>query len=293
MATVLISGATGLVGHALCKALRARGYAVRTLSRSRGDVRWDVAQGTLERGALDGVSCVVHLAGEPIAQRWSEKAKRRILQSRVDGTALLAREVLKSATPPAFICASGINFYGYQCAAVVDEDTPSGDGFLAQVCREWEAAVTPLTEAGVRTVCVRTGIVLSREGGALAKLLIPFSLGAGGRIGSGQQQMSWIGISDLVDIYLRAIEDPNVRGAVNAVAPQPVTNNVFTKTLGKVIRRPTLFPLPAAVVKLLFGEMGRETILADLAVLPKRLKQIGFEWKTPEMEAALAACLRV
>ncbi len=285
--TVLITGASGLVGSALAVALRQRGHSVRTLSRSSGDVSWDLDKDMLEAGALDGVDSVVHLAGEPIAQRWTAEAKRQILDSRVKSTRLLSEAIASCDRKPSLICASGGNFYGYNISEFVDERSPSGDGFLAEVCRAWEGAAQPAIDSGARTVFMRTGIVLSAKGGALAKMLPPFKLGVGGRIGNGEQKMSWIGISDLVQAYVCAVENEAVSGAVNAVAPEPVTNEVFTKTLGKALGRPTIFPLPAGVVKTLFGEMGKETVLSDLGVLPKRLEALGFEWKTPELDAAL------
>jgi len=192
--TILLSGATGLVGSALSEVLRGAGHRVRSLSRSDGDVRWQPSEGRIDEGALDGVDGVVHLAGEPIAQRWTGAARKRILESRVRSTELLAAEILKTpeGSRPAFICASGSNFYGYRREGLLDETAGSGEGFLAEVCRAWEGAAAPLEAAGVRTVFVRTGIVLSASGGALAKMLPPFKAGLGGRIGSGRQKMSWI-----------------------------------------------------------------------------------------------------
>ncbi len=290
--TVLVTGATGLVGRPLVDALKARGHTVRTLSRHNGDFRWDVLAGTMDASTLDDVDCVVHLAGEPIAQRWSTKAKQRILESRVSGTTMLADAILATPSRPAFICASGINFYGSQNVKAVDEDSPSGSGFLADVCRKWEEAAAPLIDNGVRVVFVRTGIALSTAGGALAKMLLPFKAGVGGRIGTGAQRMSWIAINDLVAVYIRAVEDSGLAGPINAVAPQSVTNITFTQTLGKILHRPTLFPLPAFVVKILFGEMGTETVLADLDVRPKRLEKIGFAWQTPKLANALQTSLK-
>ncbi len=254
-------------------------------------MHWDPTRDTLAPGALDGVDCVVHLAGEPIAQRWTVAAKQRILESRVRGTALLAREILRQQSPPDFICASGINVYGYDVAQPVDESSDEGAGFLAQVCREWEAAAALLEAAGIRTVHIRTGIVLSAEGGALAKMLLPFKLGLGGKIGRGEQRMSWIGLPDLVRVYQLAIENEEISGPINAVAPEPVTNTAFTHILGKVIHRPTILPLPAVVVRILFGQMGSETVLANIGVMPTRLQQLGFEWQTPQLGDALKACL--
>lgn len=289
--TILISGASGLIGSALCDALRERGHTVRKLSRSPGNVRWDLEKGELDADALDGVDAVVHLAGEPIAQRWTSAAKKRILDSRIKGTRLLAEAIAERETPPSFICASGANFYGYAPEETVDENSPSGDGFLAEVCREWEASTQPAINAGARTVFMRTGIVLSSEGGALAKMLPPFKMGVGGRIGDGKQRMSWISLPDLVQAYVFAVENDSAQAAINAVAPESVSNQDFTKTLGQVIGRPTIFPLPAAVVTTLFGEMGKETVLGDLGVKPARLKELGFEWAHPDLEAALRGVL--
>ena len=289
--TVLVSGASGLIGRALVSGLTQHGHTVRTLSRQHGDVVWNPDTGELAPDALDGIDCVVHLAGEPIAQRWTASAKQRILESRVSGTTLLPNAILKSPTRPAFICASGINIYGSVRSDELAEDSSDGDGFLAEVCRAWENAALPLSEAGVRTVLVRTGIVLSRHGGALSKMLPPFKAGVGGIIGTGQQRMSWVSLEDITAIYLRVIEDIGVNGEINAVAPEPVTNSVFTKTLGRTLHRPTVFPLPGAVVRVLFGQMGTETILADLGVYPKRLQDIGFEWQHPTLDMALTSAL--
>jgi uncharacterized protein (TIGR01777 family) len=231
----------------------------------------------------------MHLAGEPIAQRWTAAAKQRILESRVQGTALLARAIAAREAKPAFIVASGINFYGSQAAGTVDETSPSGDGFLAEVCRQWEAAAAPAAEAGARTVFMRTGIVLSARGGALAKMLPPFKLGLGGPVGSGDQRMSWISLPDLAMAFCHALENEAVEGAVNAVAPEPVDNRTFAKALARRLKRPAFFPLPSGVVKAAFGEMGEETVLADLAVRPAKLERSGYTWTHPTLDAALAA----
>jgi uncharacterized protein (TIGR01777 family) len=286
--TILISGATGLVGQPLCEALQARGHTVRQLSRgANGDFKWDVSAGQLDPASMQDVDVVIHLAGESVAQRWTAAAKARILRSRVDGTKLLVDAILQQAKRPAFIAASGISYYGIIRPDSLEESAASGDGFLAEVTRQWEGAAQPLSDAGVRVAFLRTGIVLSRQGGALAKMLLPFKLGLGGRIGSGQQLMSWISLPDLVAAYVFAVENKAVDGPINAVAPSPVSNQEFTKTLGCVVGRPTIFPLPRAIVKALFGEMGKETVLSDLGVLPKRLTQLGFEWQTPSLAATL------
>lgn len=286
--TVLVTGATGLVGRPLCRALVAGGHRVRTVSRGAGgDVHWDPGAGVLDASALEGVDAVIHLAGESVAQRWTEATKRRILESRERGTALLAERVLASEQRPVFITASGINFYGFDRSGTVDETAGSGDGFLADVCRRWEGAAQPMEEAGCRCVYVRTGVVLSAEGGALTKMLPAFRAGAGGRIGNGRQAMSWIALEDLVRIYQRCLLDGQLSGAVNAVAPKPVSNAVFADTLGKVLGRPTFLPTPAVVVRSLFGEMARETVLSNLSVVPRRLERSAFDWAFPRLEDAL------
>ena len=290
--TILITGASGLVGESLCATLAARGYSVRTFSCSgRGDYHWDVAAGQLDPRVLDGVDAVIHLAGESVAQRWTDAVKARILDSRVDSTRLLVDSILAQDKRPTYIAASGISYYGIKSKFTVDECSIAGKGFLAEVTRQWEDAAQSLTEAGVRAVFLRTGIVLSARGGALAKMLTPFKLGVGGRIGHGRQKMSWISLPDLVSAYVFAVENVSVRGAVNAVAPEPVTNSKFTKTLGKVLGRPTVFPFPESLVKTLFGEMGKETVLSDLGVLPKSLTELGFKWDQAELEIALKQTL--
>ncbi|MDD2600003.1 MAG: TIGR01777 family oxidoreductase [Kiritimatiellae bacterium] len=291
--SILVSGASGLIGSALCLALTQRGHTVRTLSRSHGDRRWDVGGQTLEKSALDEIDCVIHLAGENIAQRWTPAARERILQSRTESTRLLAANILKQERPIDFISASGINFYGEtERDKPATEMNPAGSGFLAAVCQAWEHAAQPLQEAALRTVFIRTGVVLSARGGALAKMLPPFRLGLGGRIGSGEQKMSWISLPDIVRIYITAVEDQSLSGAINATAPQAVSNLEFTKTLGRVLKRSAVCPIPAVMINLLFGAMGRETILANLNVAPARLVQKGFEWHYPELEPLLRVEVR-
>ena len=276
------------MGAPLCVALSARGHSVHRLSRgTKGDYSWDVSAGQIDPAALNEVDVVIHLAGETVAQRWNTAAKERILRSRVDGTKLLIDQLVQQAKPPAFLCASGISYYGISREGHLDESATSGDGFLAEVTRQWESAVQPLVDVGGRVALLRTGIVLSKEGGALAKMLPSFKLGLGGRIGSGSQMMSWISLPDLVGAYVFAVENDLVQGPINAVAPSPVTNLDFTKTLGSVIGRPTLFPIPNLVIKTLFGEMGQETVLSNLGVIPARLHQLGFEWQTPSLSATL------
>lgn len=290
---VLISGASGLVGSALVPSLEAAGHRVRRLVRQRCEepdaAFWDPAAGTLDAGALDGVDAVVHLAGESIAAgRWSAEVKRRILESRVEGTGLIAEELAALEAPPALVAASAIGYYGDRGDEPMDEESPSGEGFLAEVCRRWEAAAQPARDAGSRVVHLRIGMVLSRRGGALQRMLTPFKLGLGGTVGDGRQFMSWIHLDDLVAVIEHALADGELAGAVNAVAPQPVSNREFTRTLGRVLGRPTLVPVPAPLVRLAFGEMGSELLLASTRVVPARLEGAGFAFRFPELEAALA-----
>jgi uncharacterized protein (TIGR01777 family) len=270
---ILVTGAKGLIGSALCRELIKQGYTVRTLSRSHGNFRWNIESGYIDTNILSEIDSVVHLAGETIAQRWTTKAKERIVLSRINSTQLLVREILKQKHPIDYISASGINFYG--------------DGFLAQLCRQWEGAAQPLQETGLRTVFIRTGVVLSSEGGALAKMLPPFKACLGGKIGSGKQLMSWISLMDIIRVYILAIENASLAGPINAVSEKAVSNEDFTRALSQALHRPAVFPLPAFLVNLIFGEMGRETVLCDLNIFPEKLQQFGFEWEQPDLFSLL------
>jgi uncharacterized protein (TIGR01777 family) len=293
MPSVLISGATGFIGSALVSALTAAGYTVRRLVRSerqqrRGDVVWDPAGGRLDGRAIDGVEVVVHLAGEPIAQRWTAAAKRRIRESRVRGTELLSTTIASLTRPPRVIVSgSAMGIYGDRGDEVLDETSPLGSGFLADVAREWEAASYPAARAGVRVVHIRTGLVLGARGGALARLLLPFRLGAGGRIGSGRQWVSWIALDDTVGAIRHAIATEALYGPVNLAAPNPVTNAELAQTLGKVLGRPAIIPVPAAALRLVFGEMGAATLLASQRMRPRRLAETGYVFRHPVLEGAL------
>ncbi|MEC8332920.1 MAG: TIGR01777 family oxidoreductase [Verrucomicrobiota bacterium] len=293
---ILITGSSGLIGTALLNYLTKEGYGVFRLKRSKvlevNEFFWDPSRGEIDKLALKSIDVVVHLAGEPIAQRWSPSAKKRIVNSRVNGTRLLAETIAQSQDLPRLICASGINYYGDQSDGFVDESSPQGLGFLAEVCRQWESAANPAIEAGARVVFMRTGVVLSRHGGALAKMLPFFKAGLGGRIGDGKQLMSWISLSDLVKAYTFVLEDDAANGALNAVAPDPVTNTSFTQILGNTLGIPTIFPIPRILLKVLYGEMGKETALASLSVQPARLKDLGFEWTQSDLRTALRAILR-
>jgi uncharacterized protein (TIGR01777 family) len=294
---VVVSGATGLVGSALVAALERSGASVFRLVRRRpvseAEVSWNPAQGTLDPRSLSGADAVVHLAGENVAGgRWTPARKDAIRRSRVDGTRLLAEALAGlDRKPRVLVSASAIGIYGSRADEPLTETSAPGTGFLADVCREWEAATTPAREAGVRVVTPRLGLVLARQGGALPKMLTPFRLGLGGVVGGGHQWVSWIGLADLVAVLTHLLTRNDIAGPVNAVAPAPVTNGELTKTLGRVLRRPTLCPLPAFAVRLLFGEMGEAALLGSARVLPARLQASGFRFATPELDGALRAAL--
>lgn len=290
---VVVSGSTGLVGSALVPFLTTGGHRVSRLVRSRpqsdDEIAWDPSAGSIDTVRLEGVDAVVHLAGENIAgRRWSEATKAGIKESRVRGTRLLCESLARlHRRPRVLVCAAAIGYYGNGGANIVDEDSGPGEGFLADVCGAWEAATVPASDAGIRVVHLRLGVVLSGAGGALAKLLPPFQLGVGGRLGNGEQYMSWIAIDDVIDAILHTIRTDTLQGAVNAVAPQPVTNLDFTKTLGRVLRRPTVLAVPAAAARLAFGEMADEMLLASTRVAPTRLAATNYSFRYSDLEAAL------
>ncbi|MCG8458337.1 MAG: TIGR01777 family oxidoreductase [Holophagales bacterium] len=291
--TIAVSGSTGLVGAAFAELLHGRGDRIVPLVRpgspSGGGIPWDPAAGELDADRLAEVDGVVHLAGESIAGgRWTAAKKRRIRNSRVDGTRLLAEGLASLPEPPPLICASAIGFYGDRGDERLDEDSPPGKGFLAEVCRDWEAAADPAREAGVRVTHLRFGVVLSASGGALAQMLTPFRLGLGGRIGDGRQWMSWIHLRDAARALELALDDRSLEGPVNAVAPEPVRNLRFTRGLGRAVGRPTFLPLPSLAVRVALGEMGRELLLASSRVEPARLAGSGFEYRHAELDEALA-----
>ncbi|MDE0892996.1 MAG: TIGR01777 family oxidoreductase, partial [Planctomycetota bacterium] len=246
-----------------------------------------------ELGREEAVGCVVHLAGESIAEgRWNEAKKARIRDSRVAGTRALCEAMASMAEKPkVIVCASAIGYYGDRGDAVLTESASYGEGFLPDVCRQWEDAAEPARAAGIRVVSLRIGVILSKEGGALSKMLLPFSLGVGGKIGAGTQYMSWVSLVDLVSIARFAIDDERLSGAVNAVAPGAVTNLEFTKALGRALKRPTLFPLPAFVARLALGEMADDLLLASIRVEPALLKECGFQFGHSEINGALGAVL--
>jgi len=296
---VLISGSHGLVGQALIGSLTNDGHEIHRLVRrgravGSSEIEWHPNQGLIDADHLEGLDAVVHLAGESIASgRWSAEKKQKIRDSRVNGTQLLSRSLALLSRPPAtFICASAIGYYGNRGDEVLTEQSPPGKDFLSQVCGEWEKATQPAVEKGIRTVNARFGIILAKEGGALAKMLPPFRMGVGGRIGDGKQWMSWIALEDVVAALRFVITNEAVEGAVNIVAPDPVRNADFTKALGKALGRPTLFPIPAFGVRLAFGEMADALLLASQRVEPARLKDFGYEFKHGDIGKTLTHVLR-
>ncbi len=292
---IAITGASGFIGRGLATRLAAAGHAVLRIGRGSGnDVRWDPATGILDAAALEGVHAVVHLAGEGVAQRWTPSVKRAIRESRVQGTALIARAVAGLAgRPEVLVCSSGIGIYGSRGDEWLDEASATGSDFLAEVGRAWEAAADPARAAGIRVVHLRTGVVLDPDGGALAKMLLPFRLGIGGPLGGGRQWMSWISREDFERVVEFAIATRDVEGPVNAVAPEPVTNATFAATLGRVLRRPAVIPVPALALVSLYGEMARGTILASQRVRPRALQDAGFAFRHPTLASALRAELEL
>ncbi len=288
---VAISGASGLLGRQLVPFLTTGGHQVTPLVRgipAAGEVRWD-PQRPWDARALDGYDAVIHLAGESIAGgRWTAERKARIRSSRVEGTSSLVTALAKLPHPPkTLISASAMGIYGDRGDELLTESSADGSDFLAEVARGWEDATEPLGKAGTRLVHLRFGVLLSPAGGALAKMLPPMLAGAGGRLGSGKQWMSWLALDDAIYLVHRALLDARYHGALNAVTPSPATNGEFTDTLADVVRRPTLLPVPEIALKLLFGEMASGTILASQRLVPARLRELGFEWKYPTLEGAL------
>jgi uncharacterized protein len=295
---IAVTGSTGLVGTALVETLEAEGSLVRRLVRrpvrdGQHEIHWNPAAGTIDAAALSGVDAVVHLAGENLsAKRWTESFKTEIRDSRVRSTQLLCDALASlSNKPGVLLSASAVGYYGDRGDEIADESSSPGSGFLADVCCEWEAATRSARDAGIRVVNLRFGVVLSTQGGALAQMLTPFRLGAGGAIGSGRQYLSWIEIDDLVSAIVFVLRTAALAGPVNAVAPQPVTNREFTKTLGRVLGRPTVLPMPAFAARLAFGEMADEMLLSSIRVDPRALLAAGFKFKFPDLESALRRLL--
>ena len=295
-AKILVSGSTGLIGTALLSALRTSGYEVTCLVRGgtsgKEQIGWDPAR-PLAPESVSGFDAVVHLAGESIVGRWTDAKKRRIRESRVQGTRNLAAALAAAPQrPQLLISASAIGYYGDRGEETLREDSSSGDGFLPEVCREWEEAAEPVAKAGIRSVQIRIGVVLSASGGALHAMLLPFRMGVGGKMGSGRQWMSWVNIDDLVGAVQHVIKCDMLRGPVNVVAPNPVRNAEFTKVLASVLSRPAIFPMPAFAARLVFGQMGDELLLASQRVEPAKLLTSGYFFKKSDLKTALEAILK-
>lgn len=296
---ILISGSHGLVGSALARSLTEDGHEVVRLVRKESapgslEIEWHPNQGRIDAQRLEGFDAVVHLAGESIASgRWNNEKKRTIRESRTKGTTLLSEALAPLSQPPSvFISASAIGYYGDRGDELLTETSTPGNDFLASVCVEWEQSTRPAAEKGIRTVLSRFGIILDRDGGALAKMLPPFRMGIGGRFGDGRQWMSWIALDDVVGALKWLLRDKAVNGPVNFVAPRPVTNAEFTRTLGRVLGRPTFFPIPAFGARLAFGEMADALLLSSQKVEPTVLENRGFAFYWPRLEPALDHLLR-
>ena len=291
---ILISGSSGFVGSALVSLLAGDGHQVVRLVRSpRGtgesEVVWDPVGGSVNPAALEGIDAVVHLAGEPIAAgRWTPERKAKIRDSRLIGTRRLCEALAQMPRPPrVLVSASAVGYYGNRAEEPLTEESARGSTFLAELSQEWEAATTPARERGIRVVNARIGIVLSPAGGALQKMLPPFQLGIGGPLGSGRQVMSWVSLDDTIGAMRHALVTEQLRGPMNVTAPQPVTNREFSKTLGRVLSRPAFAPVPTFALRLMFGQLADEALLASARALPAKLQQTGYAFRHPDLESAL------
>ena len=289
---IAIAGASGLVGAAISPQLEAEGHDVVRLVRSSprpGELEWHPNQDTIEPAKLEGFDALINLAGENVAEgRWTEEKKKKIHDSRVHGTHLLSEAIAKLTTKPrVFLCASATGIYGDRGDETLDEQSESGGGFLAGVCREWEMATEPAHRASVRVVNLRFGPILARAGGMLEKMLTPFKMGLGGKVGSGKQYISWVALDDVVAALKLALENESIRGPLNIVSPKPVTNERFTRALGEALSRPTVMSMPAFAARLAFGEMADEMLLVSQRVVPKRLNTAGFAFQNPDLESAI------
>jgi len=297
---VTITGATGLIGTKLVEALKARGDAVTVLSRNAEKaaralgveaVDWDPMAGPAPAGALSGRDAVVHLAGEPVAQRWNEKSKQAILASRELGTRNLVAGIAAAEPKPAtLVASSAVGIYGKHGDERVPESTPAGTDFLADVCVRWEREADAAAGLGLRVVHIRTGVVLDATGGALKTMLPPFKAGVGGPVAGGKQYLPWIHVDDIVGLYVRALDDASWNGAYNGAAPEPVTNKEFSKALGKALHRPAVSPVPAFAIKLLYGDMA-EIVTEGQRAVPERALAGGYAFKQPDLQTALASAL--
>ncbi len=296
--TMAVSGATGMVGSKLVQELQKAGHSVKRIVRLAAQGTDEIAlfdEATESAANAEGLNVVIHLAGENIAgRRWSAKQKELIRSSRVNLTRHLCESLSKLKSPPkTLICASAIGYYGDRGNETLTEESPGGTGFLADVCREWESATEPARAAGIRVVNLRIGVVLAREGGALAKMLTPFKFGLGGRVGPGTQYWSWITLPDLVRVIQFTISTPTLSGPVNAVSPQPLTNLEFTKVLGQALHRPTIFPLPSFMARLMLGEMAQDLLLASIRVVPNKLQSARFKFQHGDLATGLNGVLKM
>lgn len=293
--TILVSGASGLVGSALVPFLERGGHRVLRLVRRQtqnaNELRWTPSAHLFDERQLTGVDVIVNLAGEPIGRRWTTARRRRIRESRVAGTDAIVEAITKTRRPITLINASAVGFYGDAGDRVLEETREHGRGFLAEICRQWETAAKAAGKHGARVVMIRSGLVLSPTGGALEKMLLPFRFGVGGRLGSGRQWTSWIALPDMVRAIAWLIDHPRVAGPVNMTSPNPVTNAQLTRAIGRAVHRPAIFPVPAIALRMVFGEMADETLLASQRAVPTVLLKSGFEFETPTIESALASML--
>jgi uncharacterized protein (TIGR01777 family) len=295
-AKILVSGSSGLIGTALLPSLKASGHEVVCLVRhaasGKQQIEWDPAR-PLAPDSISGFGAVIHLAGESVVGRWTEVKKRRILESRVQGTRHLAEALAATPQRPrVLISASAIGYYGNRGEEMLREDSASGEGFLPEACRAWESAAERAAKAGIRAVQMRFGLVLSASGGALQKMLLPFRMGVGGNMGNGRQWWSWVDINDVVGALLHVIKTDTLQGPVNVVAPSPARNAEFTKTLASVLSRPAIFPMPAFAARIVFGQMGDELLLASQRVEPAKLLASGYVFQRPDLRTALEGILK-
>jgi uncharacterized protein (TIGR01777 family) len=292
---ILMTGSSGLIGNRLTAFFAGRGDTVVPLRRSKmdaGDIVWDPGNRKIEAHELEGFDAVIHLAGESIVGRWTAEKKERIRRSRVGGTRFLSETLAGLEKPPrVLLCASATGFYGDRGDEILTEGSPPGNSFLSKTCQDWESAAQPAAQRQIRVVNLRLGIVLSREGGALSKMLLPFRLGLGGSVGSGGQYWSWISLEDVLGIVQHMLSMETVHGPVNAVSPQPATNREFAKTLGRVLNRPAVFPMPTFAARLAFGPMADELLLASARVNPAKLFESRYRFRHPALENALADIL--
>lgn len=295
MSRILVSGASGLIGRALVRSFESHGHEVTRLVRlpthDPHEIQWNPSF-AVRPEVVSSFDSVIHLSGENVAGRWTAEKKRRVRESRIVSTQNLSSALAKAEKPPQiFICTSAIGYYGHRGRETLTEASPSGTGFLPEVCRGWEAATQPAADTGIRTLNLRFGIVLSRDGGAFKPMLLPFRLGLGGRIGDGRQWWSWIHIEDVVAAVNHILEMQSVSGPVNLTAPNPVTNEEFTRRLASALRRPAIFSVPALAARLVFGEFADESVLASARVLPQKLVDGGFQFRYPELGPALRELL--